>query len=269
MRALEGLGAMTVDEALTIAEAVLDYERLNEVQEIVFRQAWEGLSYRDMAHNTGYAEDYLKDAGAKLWKRLTDAFGEKVKKGNLRSVLKRFLWRNQITVHRNQVTGVNLSGANLGSTRVVGNLYESNFCQADVYKNKKSKNSEEGKNTESEQQTTSESLSYYWNGWQFRTQAEVNIAEALDRADVLFFPNAKARLTTPDGKQNPSPHFLICCKAKLGILAVDVDDRDRESSTDFFLQSQGICIVQHYDTIECTEEPDRVVLEFLELLIQA
>ncbi|BDT12346.1 hypothetical protein B9T07_03940 [Limnospira fusiformis CCALA 023] len=260
---------MIVDEALVIVEAVLDYERLNDVQEVVFRQAWEGLSYREMAKSTGYAEDYLKDAGAKLWQMLTNAFGEKVKKGNLKSVLKRYLRRHQIIVHRNKVTGVNVIGTNFDSTRVVGNLYESNFCQADLYKEQSYEKSEKQTNAESEQELNYQSLTYSWNGWQFRSQAEVNIAEALDRADVLFFPNAKARLTTPDGKQNPSPHFLVCYKTKLGILAVDVDDRDRETNMDFLLQSQGICIVQHYDITECTEKPDLVVIEFLELLMQA
>ena len=36
---------MTVDEAIAIAETALNYDRLNKVQEIVFRQSWEGRSY--------------------------------------------------------------------------------------------------------------------------------------------------------------------------------------------------------------------------------
>ncbi|MEG3900296.1 MULTISPECIES: hypothetical protein [unclassified Microcoleus] len=85
---------MTVDEALTIAETALNYDRLNKVQEIVFRQSWEGRSYMEIAQITGYDYDYIKDAGAKLWKVLSKALEEKVKKDNLKSVLKRYLRRS-------------------------------------------------------------------------------------------------------------------------------------------------------------------------------
>ena len=73
---------MTVDEAITIAETALNYDRLNKVQELVFRQSWEGQSYMEIA-STGYDYDYIKDAGAKLWKLLSKALEEKVKKDNL------------------------------------------------------------------------------------------------------------------------------------------------------------------------------------------
>lgn len=43
---------MTVDEALEIAEAALNYDRLNQIQELVFRQSWEGLSYKQIAANS-------------------------------------------------------------------------------------------------------------------------------------------------------------------------------------------------------------------------
>ena len=40
---------MTVDEAITIAETALNYDGLNKVQELVFRQSWEGRSYIEIA----------------------------------------------------------------------------------------------------------------------------------------------------------------------------------------------------------------------------
>ena len=48
---------MTVDEALTIAETALNYDRLNKIQEIVFRQSWEGQSYKEIAASTEYEYD--------------------------------------------------------------------------------------------------------------------------------------------------------------------------------------------------------------------
>jgi glutathionylspermidine synthase len=79
---------MTVDEALDIVEVALDYQALNKVQELVFRKSWEGRSYIEIAKSNGYESDYIKDAGAKLWKLLSKALEEKVKKDNLKSVLK-------------------------------------------------------------------------------------------------------------------------------------------------------------------------------------
>ncbi|MCT7989505.1 pentapeptide repeat-containing protein [Laspinema sp. D6] len=276
---------MTVDEALGIVEILLDYQRLNYVQEIVFRQSWEGLSYGEISKATGYDPDYLKDAGAKLWKQLTEVFGEKVKKGNLQSVLKRYLRRNQITFHRNQVIGVNfsgaslcgssLSGANLSVAKLYGTISEAQDSQSDFYKakrpddkivlNKDESNAEAGINPIAT--SNSESSSHFWNGWQFRSQAEVKIAEALDRAGVLFYSNATARLTTPEGGKNQDPHFLVCSEGKLGILVVNGEEDEAE--TDRLLQTQGIRIIHHYPVTQCTEDSDWVVLEFLQALSQA
>jgi LuxR family glucitol operon transcriptional activator len=81
---------MTVDEALSLTEIALNYQRLNKVQEIIFRQTWEGQSYDEMAKEAGYTVGYVKDAASQLWKQLSKAFGEKVNKNNLKFVLKRY-----------------------------------------------------------------------------------------------------------------------------------------------------------------------------------
>lgn len=270
---------MKVEEALALVETVLEDERLNNVQELIFRQCWEGRhSYYEIAQVAGYDYDYIKATGAKLWKLLTEAFGEKVKKSNLQSVLKRYLRRHHITLQRNKVTGVNLSGSNLSGARLFfANIKEADSCQADFYKDKRPDDKIEldGEETKAEPaanpnaHSPAETLTHIWNGWQFRSAGEVSIAEALNHAGVLFFPKATARLTTPDGKKNQDLHFLICYEGKLGILAVDLDDAEQETGTDGILQSQGIRIIRHYDASECTAEPHRVVLEFLQLLSQA
>ena len=73
---------MTVDEALAIVETVLDDdEQLNDVQELIFKQSWEGRqSYEEIAKLSKYDDEYIKATGYKLWKLLSDAFKEKVKK---------------------------------------------------------------------------------------------------------------------------------------------------------------------------------------------
>jgi hypothetical protein len=89
---------MTVDEAQELVEIVLDYQHLNKVQELVFRQSWERRSYKEIARSSEYEYDSIRVAGAELWKLLSIAFDEKVKKGNLQSVLKRYLRRNKVNV---------------------------------------------------------------------------------------------------------------------------------------------------------------------------
>ncbi len=81
---------MTADEALAIAKIVLDHKRLNNIQEIVFRQSWEGQSYKDIAGSSGYGMGYVKDAGSQLWQLLSKGFGEKVTKNNLQGVIKQY-----------------------------------------------------------------------------------------------------------------------------------------------------------------------------------
>ncbi|MFB2920925.1 NB-ARC domain-containing protein [Aerosakkonema funiforme] len=86
---------MTTEEALEIVDKVLDYRRLNKVQEIVFRQSWSGHSYTEIAKTTGYELGYIKDTGSQLWQLLSLALGEKVTKINLHTVLQRYSQQTQ------------------------------------------------------------------------------------------------------------------------------------------------------------------------------
>ena len=81
---------MTVEEALEIVESVLAQGRLNKVQKIVFEESWKGESYEEIAKNFDYDAGYVRDIGSKLWKLLSEPFGERVTKNNLQSVLKQF-----------------------------------------------------------------------------------------------------------------------------------------------------------------------------------
>ncbi|MBD2179846.1 hypothetical protein H6S82_21595 [Planktothrix sp. FACHB-1355] len=82
---------MTVEEALAIVETVLDHKSLSTIQELVFRESWQGRSYQEMAKSYAYDAAYLKDSGYKLWQMLSKAFGQKVSKNNLSSVLKLYV----------------------------------------------------------------------------------------------------------------------------------------------------------------------------------
>lgn len=80
---------MTIEEALVIIDKILGSETLNDVQELVLRESWAGLTYPQMATKLGYDADYIKDVGSKLWQLLSQCLGEKVTKSNFQSVLRR------------------------------------------------------------------------------------------------------------------------------------------------------------------------------------
>lgn len=268
---------MTVDEALAIVETVLDDdEQLNNVQELIFRQCWEGrCSYEEISQLSQY-DEYIKALAAKLWKQLSEAFDEKVKKNNLKSVLKRYFKRQRITLNRTQVIGVNLSGANLSGARVLFINLSKSDSSADLQGAVISDNqtaseeiikAEDGHNQEILSNT--EERIYHWNDLRFRCEEEVKIAEALDRTNTLFFPNSKARLTTPSGRQNQEPDFLIFHQGKWGILEISHPDTEKDQTRDRQFASHGISIIHYCDANRCREEPDRIVQEFLDLLSQA
>lgn len=80
---------MTSEEALSILDTLLQQGKLSDLQEQVFRQSWEGRTYQEIAANSGYDADYIRDVGCKLWQLLSKTMGEQVTKNNLRSVLRR------------------------------------------------------------------------------------------------------------------------------------------------------------------------------------
>jgi Pentapeptide repeats (8 copies) len=274
---------MTVEEAITLVESVLDYQSLNKVQERVFRQSWDGLSYIKIAKSAGYDSDYIKDVGAKLWKKLSEAFGEKVKKDNIQSVLKRYTRRQKVKVQRNltievNLSGANLSGANLNGARVVANFIETDSSQADYKEaiapedntasSKEIADIEDEQNQENQPDSENE---INWNGFCFHSDAQLKIAEILDRTSTLFIPNSQLRLATPEGRQNLEADFLIFDRGKLGMLKIDCESSHENTTEDEMCGlsiDSGISIVKHYEATRCSEQPDLVVQEFLEILSQ-
>jgi hypothetical protein len=111
-----------------------------------------------------------------------------------------------------------------------------------------------------------------WNGFCFHFDAQVKIAEILDRTSTLFIPNSQLRLATPAGRQNQQADFLIFHQNKLGILKIDRESSHPNATEDQMcglFRDSGITIVKHYDATRCSEQPDLVVQQFLEILSQA
>lgn len=78
---------MELDRAEAIVRELLAPQYLNPPQEMVFRAAWSGQSYRDLAEAAGYDFNYIKGVGAQIWRMLTAATQTKISKGNFRQVL--------------------------------------------------------------------------------------------------------------------------------------------------------------------------------------
>lgn len=114
---------------------------------------------------------------------------------------------------------------------------------------------------------------YAWKNLRFRSKTEMKMAQALDRAGVLFWPNCMARLGLAEGKRgNREADFLVCNGGRFGILEVDgeafhppsraAEDQDRSR----IFKKNGVCVVEHYGAERCWSDADGVVSEFLSLL---
>lgn len=111
-----------------------------------------------------------------------------------------------------------------------------------------------------------------WNNLHFRSQSEIRIAQSLDRAGVLFFPNCRGRVGSTTKRENLEADFLICADGQWGILEVDGEPFHPPSRTahdharDRKFRERGVRVVEHFDATECYEKPDEVVDRFLRLL---
>lgn len=79
---------MTCEEALVLVEALLPQVGISDLQELVFCQSWQGKSYLEIAENTGYEADYIKNVGSQLWQSLSQALGKQITKKNFQSVFR-------------------------------------------------------------------------------------------------------------------------------------------------------------------------------------
>ncbi|MHC5738623.1 hypothetical protein [Nostoc sp.] len=65
-------------------------QRLNNVQSVVLLESWLGRTYAEIAVQISYEHDYIKQVGSQLWRSLSQAVGEEVRKKNIQSVLRRY-----------------------------------------------------------------------------------------------------------------------------------------------------------------------------------
>jgi hypothetical protein len=82
---------MNEDRAVYLLRRLLELERLNDVQELVFRLSWQGKTYQQIAEESDYDDDYIRDIGFRLWRSLSVKLNTKVTKQNIHSIFSDYL----------------------------------------------------------------------------------------------------------------------------------------------------------------------------------
>ncbi|MDJ0595874.1 MAG: ATP-binding protein [Pleurocapsa sp. MO_226.B13] len=73
-----------------LCHQLLKVEKLNDTEDLVLHLSLQGKTYQQIANSSGYDEDYIRDVGFRLWRKLSKHIGIKVTKKNVHSVLQRY-----------------------------------------------------------------------------------------------------------------------------------------------------------------------------------
>ncbi|MBE9138585.1 hypothetical protein IQ254_15535 [Nodosilinea sp. LEGE 07088] len=95
---------MTFEDAILVIESALAPEQLTKLQKAILRHVWNDESYLKISFELQYNHGYIKDVGAGLWRLISDALGEKVKKHNLRTALARYQQRQTGSTWANAIS---------------------------------------------------------------------------------------------------------------------------------------------------------------------
>lgn len=86
--------SFTLDEAIWTADQAVSSSLgrpLSDVEILILKGAWDRLEYDQIAAQHQYSTSYISnDIAPKLWKALSDASGEKVRKSNFKAALQRY-----------------------------------------------------------------------------------------------------------------------------------------------------------------------------------
>jgi hypothetical protein len=111
---------------------------------------------------------------------------------------------------------------------------------------------------------------YIYNEMKFASKSEIKIAMELEQQKVLFFPLPLAVRAETGNKfeDHREVDFLVCQNGIWGILEVAFhpDRFEKDSEKDTWFKKSGILCIQHYTSERCYNSPQKVVLEFLEIL---
>ncbi|MEH2351256.1 MAG: AAA-like domain-containing protein [Nostoc sp.] len=80
-----------MEDILQAVERILQDKPLASIQWFVLYQSWLGKTYGEMAQESGYRNNYIKEVGSELWQDLSIALGKRVTKKNLHLALNKYL----------------------------------------------------------------------------------------------------------------------------------------------------------------------------------
>ncbi len=80
-----------MEDILQAVETILQDKPLASIQWFVLSQSWLGKTYDEMAEESGYRNNYIKEVGSELWQDLSVALGKKITKKNLHLALNKYL----------------------------------------------------------------------------------------------------------------------------------------------------------------------------------
>jgi NB-ARC domain len=83
---------MDIAEVLKIADDLMfdsTSKYLDNLQRSIVQGVWEGKTYKDIADSTDRTEGHIRDSAATLWKDISEAVGENVRRSNFKSAIER------------------------------------------------------------------------------------------------------------------------------------------------------------------------------------
>jgi AAA ATPase domain len=100
---------MNVAKALELADKLMfdsSNRHLDDLERSIVEGVYQGKKYKQIANEYSCSESHATDVAASLWKALSDALGEKVKKTNFKSIVERHQYRNSSSLI--QIASVNV-----------------------------------------------------------------------------------------------------------------------------------------------------------------
>lgn len=98
------------ESVLSLVDKAISPTYLNQTQEIVLREVWNGKTYTKMAYDYNYDPEYIKTVGCNLWQTLSRAFDEQINKSNFVPFMRQRV--GLLLEDKSQSTEVKLQAAN-------------------------------------------------------------------------------------------------------------------------------------------------------------
>jgi WD40 repeat protein len=75
---------MPYDDVLEFLHSIGISDQFSNIQELVFRYSWQGLTYAKMVDYCSYDPEYIRHVGSEFWKQLSQEIGAKLPENNIK-----------------------------------------------------------------------------------------------------------------------------------------------------------------------------------------